>query len=83
MNIFKFIYSLFKKNVIEKNDKLLTESEIIYRQAQLRAKQMAMEKRERFLFHGGIRYRGHSFIDNADDYFDKAYNDVWNEHHRF
>lgn len=77
MNIFKFICSLFKKNVIEKNDGLLTESEIIYRQAQLRAKQMAMEKREKF------RYSRHSSIEDMDNYFDKAYNDVWNEYHHF
>lgn len=80
MNIFKFICNLFKKNAIEEDDTQLTESEIIYRQTRLRAKQMAMEKREKFLFHGGI---GHSFIEDEDDCFDKAYNDVWNEYYRF
>lgn len=83
MNIFKFICNLFKRNEIEENDTQLTESEIIYRQAQLRAKQMAMKKRGRFLFRGGINHIGFSFMEDEDYYFDKAYNDVWNEHHRF
>ena len=78
MNIFN---NIFKKKQVEKAEQIPTESDFVHRLARLRAGQKAIEKRKRFSYRSG--FHSPSFLEDMDNVYDEAYDEIWNERHGF
>ena len=81
MSIFNFFNTIFKKKQVEKTEQIPTESDVVQRLARLKAGQKVIEKRKRFSYR--IGFHSPSFLEDMDNVYDEAYDETWNERHRF
>lgn len=82
MNIFKLICNVLKKNQLQDSSEKPTEAELIHKSACVRAWSAVVDKRNRFLRPGG-GFGHSSILNDFENAYDRAYIEVWNEHHRF
>jgi hypothetical protein len=86
MSILKSFCDIFKHKQTNDEPQKPTEAEQIHRLARLRAMEIVHEKRRVFLrfgfpFRYGSKFEN-SIMEDIDDVYDQAYNEVWNDFHR-